>query len=577
MSLVLDTEKYLTKTINDLNYKIDYVKLEKSKMPEYGQYQINCAMQLAKAYGENPRDIASKIVSSFDERFTNVNIQGPGFINVSFSESVLLNYLNQGIEDFNIFIDKSPKSRKIILDYGGANIAKELHVGHLRCNIGEAIRRLLSVFGDMPISDVHWGDWGTPIGLVIREIKEMQPDLPYFDPNYQGEYPSTSPVTNEELGIIYPRASARKKVDEQYALEANNYTEQFQKGVPGIRALWKHIVDTSKPDCEAVYNYLNCHFDLSYGESDSDPYAEAVIKFLSDKGLTEISNGILIMHVASPDDNKEMPPLLLKKSDGAVLYDTTDLATIMQRMEDFNPDAIWYFVDERQSLHFEQTFRGCRISELVPPRVELRFNGFGTINGSDGKPFKTRDGGVMSLKGLIKLVYDNIEPKIKENITGSERVDIANKLTVATLKYSDLLPSRRTDYIFDVDKFTSFEGKTGIYAVYTATRMKSLLNKVENANATIKEIPNQDVLDLLIKFTELPKILTTSYNEVTTSYICEFIYELCSLFNKFYTNNNITNEENTTHKESFIALTKLSYTILHNLLDILAIEEVDKM
>lgn len=577
MSLVLDTEKYLTKTINDLNYKIDYVKLEKSKMPEYGQYQINCAMQLAKAYGENPRDIASKIVASLDNRFINVNIQGPGFINVSFSDEVLLNYLNQGIENFDIFVDKNTKGRKIILDYGGANIAKELHVGHLRCNIGEAIRRLLRVFGDTPISDVHWGDWGTPIGLVIREIKEMQPDLPYFDSNYKGEYPSVSPVTNEELGIIYPRASARKKVDEEYAKEANNYTEQFQKGVPGIKALWKHIVNTSKPDCEAVYDYLNCHFDLSYGESDADAYAEPVIKFLSDKGLTEVSNGILIMHVASETDNKEMPPLLLKKSDGSILYDTTDLATIMQRMQDFHPDAIWYFVDERQSLHFEQAFRGCRISGLVPESVELKFNGFGTINGSDGKPFKTRDGGVMSLKGLIKLVYDNIEPKIKENITGEERINIANKLTVATLKYSDLLPSRRTDYIFDVDKFTSFEGKTGIYAVYTATRMKSLLNKVENKDTIIKEISNQDVLDLLIKFTELPKLLTTSYNEVTTSYICEFIYELCSVFNKFYTNNNIANEENAVRKESFIALTKLSYTVLHNLLDILAIEEVEKM
>ncbi len=577
MSLVLDTEKYLTKTINDLNYKIDYVKLEKSKMPEYGQYQINCAMQLAKAYGENPRDIANKIASSFDERFINVNIQGPGFINVSFDEKVLLDYLNQGIDDFNIFVDKNEKGKTIILDYGGANIAKELHVGHLRCNIGESVRRLLKVFGDKPISDVHWGDWGTPIGLVIREIKEMYPDLPYFDPEYNGEYPTTSPVTNEELGIIYPRASAKKKENAEYAEEAKNYTEQFQKGVPGIKALWKHIVDTSKPDCEAVYNYLNCHFDLSYGESDADIYAEPVIKFLTDKGLTEVSNGVLIMHVASSNDNKEMPPLLLKKSDGAVLYDTTDLATIMQRMKDFNPDAIWYFVDERQSLHFEQTFRGCRISGLVPPNVELKFNGFGTINGTDGKPFKTRDGGVMSLKGLIKLVYDNIEPKIKENITGDERVDIANKLTVATLKYSDLLPSRRTDYIFDVDKFTSFEGKTGIYAVYTATRMKSLLNKVENNFVQIKEISNQDVQDLLIKFTELPKVLTASYNEVTTSYICEFVYELCSLFNKFYTNNNIANEEDSKKKESFIALTKLSYQILHNLLDILAIEEVEKM
>ncbi len=488
MSLITDTEKYLTKTINELGYKTDYIKLEKSKMPEFGQYQINCAMQFAKSYGKNPREIAEEIVSSLDSRFTNVNIQGPGFINVTFSNQILIESLNKAIDNFDEFVDKDDTKKTIILDYGGANIAKELHVGHLRCNIGESIRRLAKVFGDNPISDVHWGDWGTPIGLVIREIAETMPDLPYFDENYKGEYPKISPVTNEELGVIYPKASLRKKEDEKYALEANNYTEQFQKGVPGVRALWKHIVDTSKPDCQAVYDFLNCKFDLSYGESDANPYAEPVIKFLSDKGLTEMSDGLLIMHVAKEDDNKEMPPLLLKKSDGAVLYDTTDLATIMQRMQDFNPDAIWYFVDERQSLHFEQTFRGCRISGLVPDNVDLKFYGFGTINGNDGKPFKTRDGGVMSLKGLIKMVYEKIEPKIKEEITGEEREEVAKKLTVATLKYADLLPYRKTDYIFDIDKFTSFEGKTGIYAVYTATRMKSILNKFSTGKEVLKEI-----------------------------------------------------------------------------------------
>lgn len=577
MSLITNTEKYLTKTINDLGYSIEYVKLEKSKMPEYGQYQINVAMQLAKAYGKNPREIAEEIVASLDSRFTGINIQGPGFINVTFTDEILIDSLNKAITDFSEFVDKKEFKRTIVMDYGGANIAKELHVGHLRCNIGEAMRRLVKVFGDNPISDVHWGDFGTPIGLVIREIKEMHPELPYFDESFTGEYPSESPVTNEELGIIYPRASKRKKEDEVYAEEAKVFTEAFQRGVPGIKALWRHIVNTSKPDCEAVYDFLNCHFDLSYGESDANEYADETIKFLSDKGLTEMSNGVLIMHIANESDNKEMPPLLLKKSDGAILYDTTDLATIMQRMKDFNPDAIWYFVDERQSLHFEQTFRGCYISGLVPENVDLKFYGFGTINGTDGKPFKTRDGGVMSLKGLIKMVYDKIEPKIKEEITGDERKEIAKKLTVATLKYADLLPYRKTDYIFDVDKFTSFEGKTGIYAVYTATRMKSILNKLSNNNEIIKLIPNKDVLDILVKLTELPKNLTSAYQDVTTSYIAEFIYELSSLYNKFYTNNNIQAEENEEVKESFIALTRLTYNTLYNLLDILGIETVDKM
>ena len=332
MSLIEKTEKYLTDVINSVGYEIDKVKLEKSKMPEFGQYQINVAMQFAKKYGKNPREIAEEIVNSLDNRFINVNIQGPGFINVTFANDVLIEYLNKCIDDFNEFIDKSDKKRTIVLDYGGANIAKELHVGHLRCNIGEAMRRLIKVFGDESIGDVHWGDWGTPIGLVIRELKEMYPDMIYFDESYEGEYPSTSPVTNEELGIIYPRASQRKKVDEKYAEEALSYTEQFQRGVPGIRALWRHIVNTSKPDCEAVYDFLNCHFDYSYGESDADPYSKPVIEFLENQGATEMSNGLLIMHVAQADDKKEMPPLLLKKSDGSVLYDTTDLATIMQRM-----------------------------------------------------------------------------------------------------------------------------------------------------------------------------------------------------------------------------------------------------
>ena len=576
MSLIKETEVYINNLLKEIGFEIDGVKLEKSKMPEFGQYQINCAMQLAKKYGKNPREIADTIVANLDERFINVNIQGPGFINVTFSNSVLMDYSNKAIDDFSIFVDKNtPKT--VVLDYGGANIAKELHVGHLRCNIGESVRRLLNVFGDKTISDIHWGDWGTPMGLVIREIKEMYPDLPYFDETYTGEYPTESPVTNEDLGIIYPRASQKKKDSEEYANEARILTEKLQSGVPGIRALWKHIVNVSATDCKNVYDYLNCKFDLSYGESDADPYVQPVLEFLKEQDVVEESNGALIMHVKKEDDNKEMPPLMLVKSDGGVLYDTTELATIKQRMEDFNPDAIWYFTDERQSLHFEQTFRGCYKSGLVPESCELRFNGFGTINGSDGKPFKTRDGGVMSLKVLIKLVYDNIEPKIKEELTGSERIDVANKLTVATLKYSDLLPFRKTDYIFDVDKFTSFEGKTGIYAVYTTTRIKSLLKKLNASDEKIINIPNEDVLNILVKLTELPKALTLSYNDASLSYVCEFVYELCSLFNKFYTNNNIMNEENESNKQTFIAVTRLVYNTLSNLLNILAIDEVEKM
>lgn len=577
MSLIKEAENYLSDILNSLNYELDNIKLEVSSKREFGQYQFNGAMQLAKKYRKNPRDIAVEIVDKINEYFTNINIQGPGFINLTFKDDVLINYLNEGIDNFNIFVDQNEKKKSIVLDYGGANIAKELHVGHLRCNIGEAVRRLLKVFGDNPISDVHWGDWGTPIGLVIREIQEVNPELPYFDPNFDGEYPKESPVTNEELGIYYPRASARKKIDEKYAEEARIFTEQFQKGVPGIRALWKHIVSVSKEDCNQVYNYLNCQFDYSYGESDADLYVSDTLEFLKDHNVTEMSDGALILPVKEEEDNKEMPPLILVKSDGAIGYDATELATIYQRIHDFKIDGMWYFVDERQHLHFEQTFRAAKKSGLVPQSFDFRFNGFGTINGPDGKPFKTRDGGVMSLKGLISLVYDAIEPKIKEDITGSLRKDIANKLTVATLKFSDLLPNRSTDYIFDVDKFTSFEGKTGIYVVYTQTRIKSLLNKLNNDDAKIKEIPNEDSLNILVKLTELPKTLTSCYNEVNLSYLCEFLYDLCSLYNKFYTNNNIINELDLDKKSSFIGLSKLVYNTIHHLLDILAIDEVEKM
>lgn len=576
MSLIKELEKYVNEVINDLGYETD-VKIEKSKMKEFGDYQINAAMSLAKKAGKNPREIAQEIVDKFDDRFTNVNIQGPGFINISLSDNLLLKDSNESMNNFDNYVDKNDTKRKIVLDYGGANIAKELHVGHLRCNIGESVKRVLELFGDETISDVHWGDWGTPMGLVIREIQEIYPDLPYFDPNYDGEYPTESPVTNDDLGIIYPRASMKKKEDEQYANEARDITMRLQNGEKGLIALWKHVVNVSKEDCNNVYNYLNCTFDYSYGESNAAPYCNDVLKILKEKGLTEESDGALIMHVKEETDNKEMPPLMLVKSDGAILYDTTELATIYQRMQDWNPDEIWYFTDERQSLHFEQAFRGVKKAGIVNENTVLRFCGFGTINGKDGKPFKTRDGGVMSLKGLIKLVYCEIEPKIKEDITGEERTDIANKLTLATLKYSDLTPQRKTDYIFDVEKFTEFVGKTGIYAVYTTTRIKSLLNKVNVENQTLTNIPNQEVRDILVKLTELPKCLTASYQDASLNYICDFIYELSSLFNKFYGNYNISNEENEENKNTYIALSKLVYNILSKLLNILAIDEVDKM
>ncbi len=578
MSLINNTEKYLLNVVKDLGFEIDSVPLVKSQLPQFGEYQINVAMSLAKQAGKNPREIAQTIVDALDDRFINVNIQGPGFINVSFSDKVLLDYLNESIDNFENFIDKDAEMNTIVLDYGGANIAKELHVGHLRCNIGEAIRRLLNLYGVKTISDVHWGDWGTPMGQVILGIKNEQPDLPYFDPNFEGEYPSESPVTNDDLGRIYPMSSKRCKEDEEYANEARKITEELQKGNPGYRALWKHILKVSKEYCNAVYEELNCKFDYSYGESDAYEYVYDVIDFLNEKGVTEKSDGALIMHVKTDEDNKEVPPLMLVKSDGGVGYDTAELGTIYQREKDFHPTGIYYFTDNRQELHFEQTFRGALKSGMVPESMDFKFLGFGTINGKDGKPFKTRDGGVMPLVKLIEEVKNKIEPNIKEDITGDERVDVRNKLAIAALKYADLLPSRTTDYIFDIDKFTSFDGKTGIYIVYTATRIKSLLKRL-NASDDLKitVIPNQTVRDVLVKLTEISKVFNSSRRELTTSYICEYVYELASLYNKFYTENNISNESDEEVKNSYIALSKLVYNTISNILNVLAIDEVERM
>ena len=578
MSLITVTEKYLLDLVKSLGYKADYVPLVKSQLPQFGEYQINVAMALAKQVGKNPREIAQEIVDVLDDRFMNINIQGPGFINVSFSDKVLLDYLNDSIDNFDNFIDKDATKSTIVLDYGGANIAKELHVGHLRCNIGEAIRRLLNLYGVKTISDVHWGDWGTPMGQVILGIKQEQPNLPYFDSNYNGEYPSEPPITNDDLGRIYPMSSKRCKEDSEYANEARKITEELQKGNPGYRALWKHILNVSKEYCNSVYNELNCKFDYSYGESDAYQYVYDVIDFLNNKGVTEKSDGALIMRVKRDDDKKEIPPLMLVKSDGGVGYDTAELGTIYQRVKDFSPTGMYYFTDNRQELHFEQAFRGALMSGMVPENMDFKFLGFGTINGKDGKPFKTRDGGVMSLVKLLNEVKGKIDLNIKDDIIGDERIQVRNKLAVAALKFADLLPSRTTDYIFDIDKFTSFDGKTGIYIVYTATRIKSLLKRFDNNNEyKLELIPNQAVRDILVKLTEISKAFNSSRRELTTSYICEYVYELASLYNKFYTDNNISNEPNEKIKHTYIALSRLVYNTISNILNVLAIDEVDRM
>ena len=574
MNLIKETEKYLLEVINDLGYKLDRVKLIPSGRIDLGQFQINEAFTLAKENHENPREVAEKIVKRIDHRFNNVNIAGPGFINLSFNDEIIMDYLNKGINNFDYFVDKE-KEKTIIVDYGGANAAKALHVGHMRsANIGEANKRLLKVLGHNVIGDVHLGDLGRQSGMLISEYKKMEPNSPFFDENYKGEYPKIN-LTTKDLGEMYPKASLDATNNPERMEEVRNITAEIDKGNKAYTALWKQMVEISSKEIKKVYDKLNCTFELWEGELDAFKYIPNVLRIM--KPYLYESEGALVCDVKEEDDNKPMPPLMVIKADGATIYGTRDLGTIYSRMERFDPDEIWYFTDERQGLYFEQVFRASYKTGLVPETTKLKHFGFGTINGTNGKPYKTRDGGVMELDSLISLIKEEVDKNIKKEITDSEKEDISNKLTIATLKYADLLPFRKTDYTFDPVKFASLDGKTGPYILYTIVRLKSLLKKSDITDYKLVDINNEEVKDLLIKFLEIDNILKKSKEEATLSYICDYLYEILSLYNKFYNNNNILNESNINLKKTYLALSKLTYTISHSFLNILAIDEVDRM
>ena len=574
MNLIKETEKYLCTVINDLGYNLEKVNLVPSGKKELGDFQINEAFSLAKINHENPRDVAEKIIGKLDSRFTNVNIAGPGFINLTFNNEIIKEYLNKGINDFDYFIDKE-EPRRIIVDYGGANAAKALHVGHMRsANIGEAIKRLLKVLGHDVMGDVHLGDLGRQSGMLISEYKRMNPSSPFFDKSFNGEYPQID-LTAKDLGEMYPRANIEAANNPERMAEVREITAEIDKGNPAYTALWKQMVAISSKEIKEVYNKLNCHFDLWEGELDAFKWIPNVLEIM--KPYLYESEGALVCDVKRDDDNKPMPPLMVIKKDGATIYGTRDLGTIFSRVERFNPDEMWYFTDERQGLYFEQVFRASYKTGLVPKSTKLYHFGFGTINGTDGKPYKTRDGGVMELGSLINLIHDEVEKNIKENILGEEREIIANKLSIATLKYADLLPFRKTDYIFDPVKFSSLDGKTGPYILYTIVRIKSLLRKANENEFELIDIDNSEVKDLLIKLLQIDNTLKRSKEEATLNYISDYIYEILSLYNKFYNNNNILNEEDVDKRKTYLALSKLTYTVAHNLLDILAIDEVDRM
>ncbi len=582
MSVIKKLETDIKGILKKAGYEVDKVLLEPSNRRDLGEYQINNAMQLTKIYHENPRDIAAKIVTELekDNRFTNINIAGPGFINISFSDQYIYDFLNEIHEDVHNNIDKK-EPKKIIVDYGGANVAKALHVGHLRTgNIGEALKRLALLLGYDALGDAHLGDYGRPLGLVLREIKERYPELKYFDENYTGDYSEVElPITNKDLEEIYPVASNKAKEDEQYLEEARIITAKIQSHEKGYYDLWKRVVDISKEDIKKTYESLNVSFEIWNGESDEMEYFDELLKIYEDKNLLVDSEGARVVEVATPEDKAPMPPLLFIRSNGAASYETTDLAAILERKINYNPDEIWYVVDARQALHFEQTFRAARKAKLVEDRVVLEHVGNGTMNGKDGKPFKTRDGGVMSLKALMDLVYDETYKKItNESIKEEEKKEIARIVAMAAVKYADLLPYRGTDYIFELEKFTDLEGKTGPYLLYSTIRMRSLLKKAEEFKATkITKLKGAAEKEIALTLLTLPLVLNRAVEAKTLNEIAEFLYKLTACYNSFYAENKIIIEEDADLRNSWIVLTETVYNINMLLLGILGIEVPEKM
>lgn len=584
MSIYTELKQELKQILKNAGYEVETLSLETSNRRDLGEYQLNDAMQLARTYKQNPREIAAKIVAELekDDRFTNINIAGPGFINISLSEKYAKDILNRINEDVFNNIDKKDY-KKVVIDYGGANVAKALHVGHLRsANIGEALKRLALLLGYDALGDAHLGDYGRPLGLVLREIKARYPDLEYFDENYEGDFSEVElPITNADLEIIYPYASNKSKEDEQYLEEARDITLRIQKHEKGYYDLWKRVVDISKEDIKKTYADLNVSFEIWNGESDEMEFFDDLKKIYEEKNLLVESEGARVVEVATDEDKAPMPPLLFIRSNGVASYETTDLAAILERKVNFNPDEMWYVVDGRQALHFEQTFRAARKADLISDEVVLEHVGFGTMNGKDGKPFKTRDGGVMSLKSLMDLVYQETYKKItNESLVGEEKESVAKTVAMAALKYADLLPYRGTDYIFEVEKFSDLEGKTGPYLLYSTIRMKSLLNKAIEQGIEfkeVKELKGETEKDLVLTLLYLPDLLDKSLEAKSLNEIADYIYKLTSIYNKFYSEHKVLVEENKDLQESWLVLTNVIYKVNMLLLDVLGIKVPNKM
>lgn len=581
VDLISDT---VSKAFEAAGYDAALGRVTVSNRPDLCQFQCNGAMPAARQYHKAPIAIANDVADQLKgcSQFSMVQAAAPGFLNLNLSDEALASYLTQMRADSRFGIPADPSPRTIVIDYGGPNVAKPLHVGHLRSAIiGESIKRIDRFFGNRVIGDIHLGDWGLQMGLIIAEVRERNPDLPYFDDSFSGPYPSEPPFTISELEEIYPAASARAKEDPAFAEKAHDATYQLQHGRRGYRAMWEHIMAVSVADLKRNYENLNVEFDVWYGESDAQPYIAPMLSDIREKGLTRESDGALVVDVQEEQDAKEVPPCILIKSDGATLYATTDLATLVQRERDFHPDQVLYIVDKRQSLHFEQVFRTARKAGIIRPETQLRFLGFGTMNGRDGKPFKTREGGVMRLERLIREVTEFVFQKIAENriVETDTMWDTARLIALAALKYGDLSNLATKDYVFDLDRFSAFEGNTGPYILYTIVRIKSILSKYggDVAAAVIQPAVSQPQRDLMLMLTRLSDQLSLAYRDSAPNVICAYIYDLACCANKFYHETKILTEEDPARRAGYAALIDLTRAVLETCIDLLGFSAPDKM
>ena len=582
MKKILDiiTEK-MQQAFVDAGYDASFGRVTVSNRPDLCEYQCNGALAAAKQYKCAPIMIAKAVAEKLDANdYSMVDAVMPGFINLKLSDAFLQAYLEEMRTAPDFGVEKVGEGKTVVVDYGGANVAKPLHIGHLRpAIIGEALKRLHKFMGYNTIGDVHLGDWGLQMGLIIAELQERQPELPYFDPDFTGEYPETAPFTVDELEEIYPTASGKKK-DPEFSHKAHVATFELQQGRPGYRALWQHILNVSVKDLKKNYDNLDVQFEKWLGESDADPYIPGMVEDLKARGLAVLSEGAWVIPVAEEGDKKEVPPMILIKSDGSAIYATTDLATILQRMQDWNPDKILYVTDKRQNLHFEQVFRAAKKSGIVHADTELEHVGHGTMNGKDGKPFKTRDGGVLRLEQLITDMTDFVRAKVVENkIVSDEEVEATTaKIALAALKYGDLSNQPTKDYNFDLERFAAFEGNTGPYILYTIVRIKSILSRYGAwENLPIQFPANAEAKDLMLTLTKFGPAMEAALKSAAPNMVCAYIYELAGCVNKFYHETPILKEEDEEKKAGHIALIALAKNVLETCIHILGFAAPEKM